>query len=128
MNRTATALAIAFLTASFPSHAAKPTVGASIEGGLFLYREPVEIFWNDWIGFPIMKTSAERTHQARMTVVGEGKTGEFIGNLSINCENGMHLWESAGKDLEFFSNEEQADQIVPRMVISNAVRLLCKRN
>jgi hypothetical protein len=126
-HATTTIFAIALLTSSFTSHAAQPKIGASVEGGKFLYREAVEVYWNDWIGFPIMTKTASETHQARVTVVGEGKTTTFIGNLSINCENGKHFWESAGSGSEFLSNEKQADEIVPLSAIRNAVKLFCKR-
>ena len=129
MNRTAaTIFAMIFLAFPIATPAAQPKVGASIEGGIFLYGEAVEIYWNYWIGFPVMTKSAAETHQARVTVVGEGKTAMFIGNLSINCENGKHFWQSAGRDSStFLSNEKQADEIVPRPVVKNAIRLLCKR-
>lgn len=118
--------ALTLLASPFVSYAAQPRTGASVEGGIFLYREAVEAYWNDWIGFPIMTKSASETHQARATVVGEGKTATFIGNLSINCENGMHYWESAGSGSEFLSNERQAEEIVPHTVIKNAIKLFCK--
>lgn len=128
MNRTTTTIfTMALLASPFVSHATQPKVGASVEGGIFLYREVVEAYWNDWIGFPVMTKTAAETHQARVTVVGEGKTATFIGNLSINCENGKHFWESAGSGSEFLSNEKQANEIVPRPVINNAIKLLCKR-
>ena len=127
MNPTVTTIfAMALFISSFVSHAAQPKVGASIEGGIFLYREVVEAYWNDWIGFPVMTKTVSETNQARVTVVGEGKTATFIGNLSINCKNGKHFWESAGSGSEFLSNEKQADEIVPLPVINNAIKLLCK--
>lgn len=54
------------------------------------------------------------------------KTAYFIGNLSINCENGKHFWESAGSGSEFLASEEQADEIVPPSAIENAIKLFCK--
>lgn len=111
------------------SHAAQPKLGAPFDGGVFLYRESVEIYWNDWIAFPLMaKTDIPTSSQARATVTGEGKSATFIGNLSINCESGKHFWESAGNGSEFLSNEEQAEKIVPQSVVRNAVKLFCKKH
>lgn len=109
-------------------YAAQPTVGASVDGGVFLYREPVEMYWNDWTAFPLMaRKSIPTSGQARATVIGEGKTTTFIGNISINCENGRHFWESAGSASEFLTSEQQAEVIVPPTVVRNAVKLLCKK-
>lgn len=110
------------------SHADQPKIGSSVDGGVFLYREPVEIYWNDWIAFPLMaNTSIPTSGQARVTVIGEGKTATFVGNLSINCENGKHYWESAGSGSEFLTGEQEVKKIVPHSVVLNAVKLFCKR-
>ena len=111
------------------SHAAKPELGTPVDGGVFLYREPVDkMYWNDWIAFPLMaKTRIPTSDQARATVIGEGKTATFIGSLSINCENGKHFWESAGSGREFLTKENQAEGIVPQSVVLNAVKLFCKK-
>ena len=125
-NLTLAVLALSILPMS--SQAAQPKLGAPVDGGVFLYREPVEMYWNDWIAFPLMaKTSIPTSGQARATVIGEGKTATFIGNLSINCENGKHYWESAASGSEFLAGEEQAEEIVPKSVARNAVKLLCKK-
>lgn len=125
-------LILAVLALSIPpisSYAAQPTLGASIDGGVFLHREPVEIYWNDWIAFPLMaKTGIPTSGQARVTVIGEGKTATFIGNLSINCESGKYYWESAGSGSEFLTSEDQAEEIVPRGVVLNAAKLFCKKH
>lgn len=125
-NLTLAALTLSIL--SVASHADEPKLGASVDGGVFLYRESVEMYWDDWIAFPLMeKTSIPTPGQARLTLVGKGKTATFIGNFSINCENGKHYWESAANASEFLVSEEQAEEIVPRTVVSNAVKLFCKK-
>ncbi len=128
MSRFRMVLVLLTLTA-FPliSYAASPKVGSSVDGGIFLYREAVEGGWDDWIAFPLMvKSEIPTSGQARATIIGDGKTASFIGNLSINCENGKHFWESAGSFSEFLTSEEQADEIVPPSVINNAIKLLCR--
>lgn len=127
MNRIKTVLVLLTLTA-YPliSYAASPKVGSSVDGGIFLYREAVEGYWDDWIAFPLMpKSNIPTTGQARATITGEGKTANFIGNLSINCENGKHFWESAESDSEILTIDDQADEIVPSSVIGNAIKLFC---
>ena len=125
INLTLAAVALSLATTS--SCAAQPQLGANVEGGSFLYRQKVEMYWNDWIAYPLMdKATLPTAGQARATVIGEGKTVSFIGNVSINCENGQYYWESAGSDSEFLTAEEQVDSIVPEPVISNAVKLFCK--
>jgi hypothetical protein len=114
------------LLCPWPTQAAPPQVGDRVEGGVFLYREAVERYWNDWVGFPLMTDTASATRQARLTIVGEGKTALFIGNLSINCESGKSFWESAGSHSEFLSSEEDARKLVPAPALRNAVRLFCE--
>lgn len=121
-----TILSVCLVAISFAAHAEKPKVGASIEGGTFLYWEDVEVYWNKWIGFPTMTESAPGTDQARITIVGEGKSADFIGNLSLNCENNKFFWRSAGSFDEFLLNEKAANDIVPKQVIDNALKQFCK--
>ena len=120
--------ATALLLPPFTTHAAAPKVGTNIEGGIFLHREPIEIYWTDWIGFPLMTKSAAATGQARLTVIGEGKAASFTGVLSINCTNGKYYWETATNGIENLppSNERLINEVVPRQVIKNATRLLCR--
>jgi hypothetical protein len=66
-----------------------PPVGSASGGGFFLYREPVEQYWNDWTAFPLLDLAElPASGQVRITITGEGKTASFIGNLSLNCANG----------------------------------------
>lgn len=109
-------------------YAAQPKMGDSVNGGIFLYRESVEGYWNDWVAYPLLAKSKTPTRgQADVTILGEGKTAAFIGNLSINCESGKYYWKSAGSDSEFLTHEEQANNIVPKQVIQKAVKIFCKK-
>jgi hypothetical protein len=119
--------ALVFLSYLPFSHAAQPKTGDSVDGGIFLYREPVESYWNDWVAHPLQGKDKIRTlKQAHLTVIGEGKTATFTGNLSINCENGKHYWKSAESGSESLTRAEAADEIVPKTVIQRAVKLFCK--
>ncbi|SDY33903.1 hypothetical protein SAMN05421644_15116 [Allochromatium warmingii] len=130
MNKTyqLTILAFIALSTSPATSYAEPKIGASINGGIFLYRDSIEMYWNDWLAFPLMnKADIPTSSQARATIIGEGKTAAFIGNISINCENGQHFWESAGNGSEFLASEREAEEIVPVQAIKNSVKLFCKR-
>jgi len=64
---------------------ASPEIGSINEDGrIFLFREPVEIYWNDWTGVALNKV---RYGQADVYVKSEAKTGSFDGVLGINCES-----------------------------------------
>ena len=109
--------------------AGAPEVGTPVGGGVFLYRESVERYWNDWLAFPLMTSDALPTSgQARLTITGEGKTAAFIGNLSLNCATRKHFWESAGQGDQFLTQEAQAEALVPDRVVQNAIQLFCQQN
>ncbi len=103
-----------------------PSIGQKIKGGVFVYREYVERYWNDWIAYLLMdKNLLEKVGQAHLTLIGEGKTVAFVGNISINCENGKFLWESGSDDSIMFSNEKEINSVVPTQVIKNTTQLFC---
>lgn len=85
----------------------------------FLYEEKVEIYWNEWSGLAI-NDSAE-TSQAEILIRASGKTADFYGILSINCNNAKSFWISAvnyGKPVE-------ASQVVPQEVMMKASVSFC---
>lgn len=127
MNKSIVTLVALALICYLPSsYAAQPKIGDSVDGGIFLYREQVERYWNEWVAYPLYgKDKTFRLKQARVTVIGEGKTATFIGNLSINCESGKYFWESAGSGSRFLTTEKEADEIVPKRVIQSAAKLSC---
>lgn len=129
MKRFISAILSVYLAAiPFTTYAEKPKVGASVEGGIFLYWEDVEMYWNKWFGFPIMTESTAGTSHARITIVGEGKSASFIGNLSLGCQSNSFFWESAANGDMFLINGNAADKIVPKQVIDNALKQFCKPN
>ena len=105
-----------------------PKLGDMVDGGVFLYREDVEIFWNDWIAYPLTERSNLPTpSQLNMTIIGEGKTVDFIGNVSINCNNGRYFWRSAVNWKTYVTEEEVLAETVPEEVILRSISLLCRR-
>lgn len=105
-----------------------PKLGDMVDGGVFLYREDVEIFWNDWIAYPLTERSNLPTpSQLNMTIIGEGKTVDFIGNVSINCNNGRYFWRSAVNWKTYVTDEEILAETIPEEVILGSISLLCHR-
>ena len=96
-----------------------PKVGTAINGGVFLHREPVEMYWDDWVAYPMMdRKDLPSDGQAVLAITGEGKSVNFNGILSINCVNGQNYWEAA--------NADAPDEHIPVAVKNNAVSLFCK--
>lgn len=85
------------------------------EVGQHLYREKVEIYWNDWRG---VRTSDGSLGSADVYVEGSGKTAQFDGVVSFNCQNGKHYWKVA--------SQTEPDIYVPRGAIDAARRAFCR--
>lgn len=103
-----------------PSATENPKPGQrAAEGGIYLYREPVEMYWNDWRGVAVNHLT---TGQAEVYIEGVGKTAQFEGVLSINCSNGMNYWAAVGRIDEGYAQEPSA---VPDLVIKRAVKIFC---
>lgn len=96
----------------------QPKVGQSVNGGFFLYRERVEMYWNDWLAYPLTGRKGPYTGQVNLTISGEGKTTSFNGVLSINCQNGRYFWK--GHIPQYAVDE------VPNAVYKSAVSLFCR--
>lgn len=63
------------------------------EGRGHLYREEVEIYWNDWRAVPVSDFEPSvRSDEIRIEIVGEGKTADFIGVLAINRMDDKVFW------------------------------------
>ena len=103
--------------------AAAPSPGhLDKQGRYFLFREPVEMYWNDWTGMPLNRGTAG---QIDVHILGEGKSQEFDGVVSLNCTTGSgFFWKEAsvwGKS----ASESDIAGAVPLVVISNARNLFC---
>ena len=120
-----TALTLALLASTTAS---SWDVGESLDGGTFIYDEPLEgVYSNGWTAYLLMsKEALEAGGQARLTIIGEGKSVEFIGNVSINCENGAYSWQSGNNFSDILATEEDIKNVVPQQAIKNAVKLFCK--
>jgi hypothetical protein len=92
------------------------------DGRLHLFREKVEIYWNDWSG---VRVSGRKGGQVDVHVRAEGKTEDSDGTLSINCQSGSgYSWRTAasfGKPL----SEGDINRAVPIQVVANAKKLFC---
>ena len=71
---------------------ADPVEKSPIQERKLLFRQPVELYWNDWFGTLIRKDEGETI----VLVESEGKTSEFNGILSHNCSaSDKYFWKSA---------------------------------
>ena len=98
----------------FFQESAGVVAGAS---GTFLFREDVERagYYNDWFA-----SSLEGRERAAVTIVGEGKTVEFRGVLSLGGPGAEASWTSAenfGRVLE----GDELERLVPAQVIESAL-------
>ena len=105
-----------------------PKLGTTTNGGVYLYREHVEMYWNDWTAYPLMdRKNLPSKNQVEALIKADGKTSTFFGVLSINCNNGKHYWEGIPSDAGDALNETNIKDVVPKKVITNAITLFCKR-
>jgi len=90
-----------------------------------LYREKIEIYWNDWWGIPAVDFEPPvGSDELRIEIVGEGKTVDFIGALSMNCMDDKMYWASgANFGDELLGNE--IDRYVPLEVKLRARERFC---
>lgn len=89
-----------------------------------LYREPVEMYWNDWFGTLIRNDLG----QAYVAIEGAGKSVGFFGIISMNCENGRYTWEGARWFIENAINAKGDlidPDIVPSAVIAEVRNRYC---
>ncbi len=116
---------VVLLSFCFVSLGSAAKIGAASEGGIYLFKERVERYWNDWRAYPL--ASKMKEGQPELAIRGEGKTTGFIGFLSINCENGKFYWLAAANYHKTIVKEKEIAEIVPAQVISNATKLFCRR-
>jgi hypothetical protein len=94
-----------------------PTFGSSYNGGIYLCREPVDAYWNDWY--------ALQTFKDTLHVQSEGKTSAFSGHLTIVCSTGAYFWSNAS-DMDQPLAPEDIASVVPTQVVAKAKQYLCK--
>ncbi len=95
-----------------------PALGSSYNDGIYLCREPIESYWNDWY--------ASRAGQDKLLVQSEGKTSGFSGNLIFNCSTGASSWDNASDFDEPLATERDIAAVVPLQVVTKAMQHFCK--
>lgn len=102
--------------------------GESTRGdGVFLYEEKVEIYWNEWWAHPLQSHETMKKYgQAELTITGEGKTVDFSGVISMNCNNGKYYWKTATNFQTALSGEKDLMAVVPDQVHKNVYKLFCR--
>ena len=105
-----------------------PRLGTASNGGLYLYREPIEMYWNDWVAYPLLDRKDLPSHdQVEALIKAEGKTAEFYGVLSINCNNGKYYWKGTPSNFQDALNQANIISTVPQQVVNNAITLFCNK-
>jgi hypothetical protein len=105
-----------------------PRLGTVSDGGLYLYREPIEMYWNDWVAYPLLDRKTLPSHdQVEALIKADGKTTGFYGVLSINCNNGKYYWEGTPSNFQDPLDETKIKSVVPQQVVDNAISLFCKK-
>lgn len=89
--------------------------------GSFSYREPVEIYWNDWGGAFFARSAEGQMVEIR----AEGKTVGFNGIYVIDCSSD-YSWFSSAKNWDRALNQNEVAQIVPFEVTSGARITFCE--
>lgn len=114
----------ALLAAPLVSFGVEPAFGTRHNDGLFLYREPVEAFWNDWVAHP-PPPRLQGQDQVQLRIVGEGRTKSFDGMLTLNCSSEALGWIGARNFGELIRSSGVTKAMVPQEVIAGARRLFC---
>lgn len=130
MTRTDIAIITCVITMfSTIANAHSLKVGSPVDGGILVYQEPVERDYNNWIVYPLMdKRNLPSTYEVRLTIIGEGKTTSFIGNVDINCTSGREYWKSGNIFHEILVSQNDIQSVVPAQVVVNSIRLFCKQS
>ncbi len=125
---TKTICGILLTVATSVSFADMPKIGASINGGTFVYRDDIEgVYWVDWIAYPLMdKKTLKSSDSIHLTLVAEGKN-TFVGNGNIYCSSGESDWESGNNNGSIATNENEIKEYIPKEVIKNSINQFCKK-
>ncbi len=93
---------------------------SAYQDGVFLYEDPIEgVYSNFWTGY-LMRMEPS----PHLTIRGEGKTVEFSGVITLNCENGRYYWDN-GSDFGTPIPEDEIDNYVPQPVHRALHRIFC---
>lgn len=90
-----------------------------IDESVYLYREPVELYWNDWAG--------KNLSEGKAYITGTGKTVSFEGIIKLNCaRTSGHTWLTAtnGRSSKAMT-EAELEKTVPVEVIAAAFGAFC---
>lgn len=107
----------------------KNRVGSRGSEGIFLFEEPIEQagYFNEWWAHEVSSESEiEQLGQVEVSIRGDGKTVDFTGLLSMNCENGKNFWRGT-QNFNTPLDEEEVNETVPKQVIRNVYKLFCRR-
>lgn len=116
--------AICCLIAATPANAWK--VGERGDAGsVFLHDQPLEgVYGNNWWGTAV---SSADTGQINVYIHGEGKTVEFDGIVSLNCESASGYYWKTASNFETPVKKAEMREILPKKVLQNARKLFCKQ-
>lgn len=95
-------------------------------GSIFLHVEPIEgVYVNNWWGTAV---GSADDGDVKVYISGEGKTVDFDGILSLNCESADgHFWKTAS-NFETPVKQNEMGEILPKKVLQNARKFFCKKN
>lgn len=93
---------------------------STYQDGTFLYEDKLEgVYSNFWTAYLLRHTPSPE-----LTIRGEGKTIEFSGVISLNCESGGYYWETSS-DFQNPLSESETKKVVPIQAIRAARRIFC---
>lgn len=100
---------------------------SSRDDGMFLYEEKIEMYWNEWWAHPLgSKKTIKKYGQAEITIMGEGKTVDFSGIISMNCSNGKYYWRSVSNFGDAITDDIEIKRLVPDQIRKNIYKLFCR--
>ena len=94
--------------------------GVDIDDMVYLYKEPIEMYWNDWKG--------KRLQRNDIYISGQGKTSDFHGIVHLNCDSGSgYSWVTASNFNNNCLTEADFNDIVPIQALSVAFQKFCPK-
>lgn len=108
--------------------AQEPKLGdKNFDGRTFIFYQPVEIYGNNWSGIRVNDPASD---QANVYIKGEGKTVDFDGVMSINCDSASGYFWLTGSFWggETPATEQLYNENIPTEVIAGARQLFCGKS